>query len=97
MKTIFKYPIAFHGHTAVRGPAPLNPLSVGLQDDQVVVWCAVDTEAEHMMQLDMYGVFTGQPAPVEHPRVNHHVGTLQYGGFVSHFFADRPYFPEERT
>lgn len=91
MKTILKYPINFHGHTEVRGPAPLRPLSAAMQNGQLVIWCAVDTEAEHEMVLDVYGVFTGEPAAVDNPRIDHHIATVQhaFGGqlLVSHIFA----------
>jgi hypothetical protein len=88
MKSIFKYPLEITDEQEVMMPKWCTPLSVQMQNGQLVMWALVDTEQPIVRAyVRVYG--TGNPLPDEfyaNREYNHFVGTFQHGQFVGHVF-----------
>ncbi len=90
MKTIHKFHLALLAHQphSIWMPDGAEILSVGEQDNSLVVWAIVDQDAPKVTyQFAVYG--TGQPLPLDfdHNRKgNRFLGTVQQGPYVWHVF-----------
>lgn len=67
--------------TILRVPEIFEPLSVGVQDGEVVLWAYVDGDGNYAEEF--YVIGTGWNIPEE---CNHFVGTVQDRGYVWHVF-----------
>lgn len=85
MKTIYKYKLQFTGEQDVFFPDGADILSLQVQNDEVVLWAVIDTDASSIpAKIRMFG--TGEIIPDS--LMLKHIGTVQIGSFVRHFFLD---------
>jgi hypothetical protein len=86
MKVIYKYHLGVTpGRVVVKMPFEAKPLSVGVQDDSVVVWAEVDTD-ELLGGKVFELIMTGQEMPNENDF--DFIGTVTlHGWYVLHVFA----------
>jgi hypothetical protein len=82
MKTIYKYELIGGITTWIEGPAPLRPMSVGLDpEDKLCVWCAVDDKSP-VITRPIQAVGTGQ----EFPMRSKFLGSVTHAMFEWHIF-----------
>lgn len=86
MKKIFKYPFGnlIHGRAVIAMPSNADVLSVGAQNDQIVVWALVDESAETFGRLFLI-CWTGIEVDVQKSK---YIGTVQIGTIVCHVFDE---------
>lgn len=87
MKTVFKYTLAITDHQEITLPKGAQPLSVGIQNGHLMLWCLVDDQADLAMPRDVYVHGTGHKVddiPLQY------LGTvmLNGGALVFHVFID---------
>jgi hypothetical protein len=88
MLTIHKHKLAIHGLVSVQIHEGFVPLSVGLQQDEIVIWVSC-TDEKPKAYVQFYCVFTGED-------LNHltglnlnFIGTVQnVDGLVTHVFME---------
>lgn len=91
---IFKYPLPLliDGFNAQTGPCTIEVpaggkiLSVGVQEGQIMVWCAVDPLEKLMSDRRLFVAGTGKNDIPDSPAPTRFLGTVQVGWFVGHVF-----------
>lgn len=83
MNRIFKFPLQVDQRQLVQVPAGTRPLSVGVQNEQPVLWALIDTDAPGTETWIIRGVTTGETFNAEGCEF---VGTVQIDWFVFHVF-----------
>lgn len=79
---IYKYPLKL-GVTELQVPYSCKVLSVQMQGDTPTLWAMVDPEGLPR-SLKVHCIGTGQ----EVPKHTFHIGTVQDGAYVWHFFVE---------
>lgn len=91
IRVIFKYAISTQETQLLELPQASLPLSVGVQADQLVLWCLVYPEAPPVKRrVSVYA--TGFDDV--HARSDEYVGTVQHDAMVWHIFMG-PELPNE--
>jgi len=87
MRVIYKYALAVeHGTQIVKLPAYPRILSVGFQDDALVLWAEVDPRAP-VFDYRIATCFTGNALPADVYADQRFLGTVQRAdGLVVHVF-----------
>lgn len=84
MRTIWKFPIPIHEHTALVMPTGAKILSVGLDPSNAPsMWCEVDSAAKPVPR-DIYVIGTGNTMP---SKAVQHVGSFRDGPFMWHVYT----------
>lgn len=87
MRTIFKFPLNGFGRQRIVTPYYLTPLSVGWQQNDVVLWAdCIKTTQVFAYWLDVFG--TGWEIPEDY--TGNFIGTVQgTSGYVYHVFIQQ--------
>lgn len=84
MRTIWKFPLEVTDLQTIQMPVDAHFLSVGQQDDELMLWALVDPENQLIpTTFAIYG--TGHPIGAAESD-EYHVGTVQVGPYVWHVF-----------
>ncbi|MGB2103138.1 MAG: DUF7352 domain-containing protein [Luminiphilus sp.] len=81
MQIVFKYPFK-HAKNTLKLPADAQPLTVGVQNHELVMWVQLDPDAAKVeRQFRVFG--TGESMPAEGTT---YIGTTTTGPLVLHVF-----------
>lgn len=88
MKTIYKYPILIEDEQTVEVPVGSEILSVGVQNDRMFLWAAVDTAVQGTVGVPILIYATGQEIEADLDDL-FFIGTvlLYQGTLVYHIFT----------
>lgn len=87
MRTIHKYPLDIIDRQTIAVPVGAKPLAVQLQQDQLCLWCEIDTDNKPGgMAIYIFG--TGNQMP--RWRAHAYIGTVQQfdGALVWHVYTE---------
>lgn len=85
MKTIFKVRLRIVGVQQIKLPQEFTVLSLQMQRGEVMLWAIIDLYCPAIPHT-VFCVGTGQQIPEE---AGQHIGTVQDGEFVWHFFGSK--------
>jgi hypothetical protein len=84
MRKVFKYNLPWTDHADIRMPVGSLPLSVGVQDGQLMLWALVAPDGDEAWRVFRIAG-TGHSITEEHIRF---IGTVHHQGLVFHVFED---------
>lgn len=88
MKTIWTTTIDIDDVVFVKMPALSEPISVGVQNGEPVIWWYVPDTEHPKIHMELIIIGTGHPITVELEDYKF-IGTFQIGGFVGHLFIEK--------